>query len=258
MGDVKVYLNGRRFGLISRERCEQLQSLGVLGRVDSAGFHLTLDEISSGLQRLNSRLADAGALLGWRDEFIDVLDWSGALHLGSMERAAARFWGSYTRAVHLNGWVAGGRGAPAQVWLALRADHKATDPGLWDNLVAGGLGLGEGVSDALKREAFEEAGLKLEEALECLSAPPLLINRAVDQGWQRELLMVFDVCLLPQWHPQNQDGEVQAFECMTCVEAAKRAAGGSMCADAALVTQAFLRRRGMPGVEAADPRTAGG
>jgi 8-oxo-dGTP pyrophosphatase MutT (NUDIX family) len=162
-----------------------------------------------------------------------------------MERAAARFWGSYTRAVHVNGWVAGGRGAPAQVWLALRANHKATDPGLWDNLVAGGLGHGEGVADALKREAFEEAGLRIEEALECVPVSPLLINRPVEQGWQRELLAVFDACLLPQWRPRNQDGEVQAFECVSCLEAANRAAGRKMCADAALVTQEFLRRRGM-------------
>ncbi len=241
---LPVLLNGHRFGRISPQRHTLLLSLSLPSvRSTGAGLTIELDDVSSGLAELHSALAQHGLLKGWRDEAVDVLDWSGVLYMGQMERAAARFWGSHTRAVHLNAWVGWDDGAGFQLWLAQRAHNKATDPGLWDNLVAGCLGPREGALQGLKREAIEEAGLDLASAQKLVCGPSLKIDRAVPEGWQLETLQVVDAQLPMEFRPHNQDGEVQAFELLGWAEARRRALSGTMTADAALVTLDFLRRQ---------------
>ena len=242
---VSVLLNGHRFGYVSQQRAEWLidQSFIEL-RATSKGLSLTLNDISSGLEKINRICAHLGALEGWRGEPIDVLDWSGALCLGQMERAAARFWGSHTRAVHLNAWVRCDDGHGLRLWLAKRADSKSTDPGRWDNLVAGGLAPQESPLQGLRREALEEATLDLTLAHQLTFGPTLKMNRAVAQGWQRESLFVVDAQLPMDYHPVNQDGEVQAFGQFDEAGAREAATADRMTADAAAVTLDFLKRQG--------------
>lgn len=191
-----VLLNGHRFGCVSAQRGGWLLSQNLPGlRASGHGISLTLDDVDEGLHTMHLHCARQGALRGWRGEPVDVLDWSGALCLGQMERAAARFWGSHSRAVHLNAWVRCDDGYGLSLWFAKRASTKATDPGLWDNLVAGGLGPQENPMAGLRREAREEAGLDMGQALQVTSGPTLVMDRPVDDGWQRESLCVVDAQL---------------------------------------------------------------
>lgn len=240
---VPVVLNGHRFGCVSEARADWLlgQRLPQL-RACGHGLSLTLDDVTRELQGVNGTCARLGALQGWRDEWVDVLDWAGVLRLGAMERAATRFWGSHTRAVHLNAWVRSSEGSGIGLWVARRSASKSTDPGLWDNLVAGGLGMDEGPMAGLRREALEEAGLDLGTALQVHSGPTLRVDRQVPQGWQRESLHVVDAALPPDFEPRNRDGEVQEFRLLTDVGALRLALSGDMTADAATVTLDFLRR----------------
>lgn len=242
---VPVALNGHRFGQVSEQRAKILLAQGIAGlRSTGHGLSLNLLDVDAGLQEIHLALAAEGLLLGWRSEAIEVLDWSGMLRLGRMERAAARFWGSHTRAVHLNGWVrVPGTRAEVLVWVAKRAANKATDPELWDNLVAGGLGIEESPMEGLRREAMEEAGLDLAWAVQVQNGPTLKVDREVEQGWQRESLHVVDAELPADFEPTNWDGEVQAFEKIDEASALRLALSGQMTTDAAMVTLDFLRRR---------------
>ena len=47
--------------------------------------------------------------------------------------------------------------------LQKRNKKKLVSPSKFDNSVAGGVRAGEGIFDALEREAYEEAGLKKEQ-----------------------------------------------------------------------------------------------
>lgn len=240
---VPVTLNGHRFGCVSTARAQWLLNQDFDGlREAQQGLSLVLPDVNAGLRRINLVCAHHGTLTGWRHEAVDVLDWSGAICLGQMERAAARFWGSHTRAVHLNAWVCCDDGHGFGLWLARRSLHKATDPGLWDNLVAGGLGPQEGPLAGLRREALEEAGLDLGLALQLSYGPTLKMSRPVPEGWQRESLFCVDAQLPLDFAPINQDGEVQAFERLDRSAAMQRAQSGLMTADAALVTLDFLNR----------------
>jgi 8-oxo-dGTP pyrophosphatase MutT (NUDIX family) len=167
----------------------------------------------------------------------------------AIERAASRFWGSLTFGAHANGFVRGRDGRPAALWIAQRALNKPTDPGLFDNLVGGGVPLGQQPADTLVREAWEEAGLPPELAARAEPVRRLRIERDIPEGLQREWLQAFDLELPPGLVPQNQDGEVQGFRLLPVAVALALALGDvpgeAMTVDAALVTLDFGLRHGL-------------
>ncbi len=82
-----------------------------------------------------------GRIPGWHDETYAIRNAFDRPLLAFIERAASRFFGTMTYAVHLNGIVKYRDDAP-KLWIARRSDTKATDPGMLDNVVAGGIGWG--------------------------------------------------------------------------------------------------------------------
>ena len=59
--------------------------------------------------------------------------------LATIERASARFWGTLTLGAHATGYTRSAGGRPEALWIARRSFTKATDPGMLDNLVGGGV-----------------------------------------------------------------------------------------------------------------------
>jgi hypothetical protein len=98
-----------------------------------------------------------------RDELQDVRRFS-ALSLAEpplirLERAALIYFGIPSFGVHVNGFVRGDRGGIKSVWLAVRSASKATYPGLWDQMVAGGQPSNLSFSANVKKECDEEASI---------------------------------------------------------------------------------------------------
>ncbi len=185
------------------------------------------------------RLRDGGLLTGWRDEPLDVRDEPGAAPLATIERAACRTLGITTTAVHLNAFTPAG-----DLIVARRAAHKQIDPGLWDNLVGGMVPAGETETQALAREAQEEAGLDL-APLALVRGGRVHVTRRVPEGFQSEIVQVFDVVLPDGLELANRDGEVATIERRpvdSVIEAIER---GEFTLESALVTlDALLRRAG--------------
>lgn len=194
------------------------------------------------LARLNVSLREAGHIRAWREEIYPITSLDGARVLGTLERAAARFWGTLTFGAHANGYVPGPDGRPAALWIARRSRHKATDPGRLDNLVGGGVPHGQTPAQALVREGWEEAGLTPAQMARAQPGRRLVLSRPLPEGYQLEWLSSFDVPLAPHERPVNQDGEVEEFQCVSVAQAAEWAAQGEMTVDAALVTLDFLLR----------------
>ena len=175
----------------------------------------------------------------WRDELLAVCDTSNRT-VGVIERAAVRPLGITTHAVHLVGHTQGG-----EVWVQQRALDKATDPGQWDTLVGGLVAAGETPRDALERETWEEAGLRLAE-LHALrpAGRTLTIRRPVREGYLVEHIDTFEARLPRGAAPRNQDGEVERFECLPPAMLAARLAEGQFTLEAALMLAGWLRDRG--------------
>ena len=169
-------------------------------------------ERSAQIQAAALLLRERGAVVGWRDERyrceqpVAEPTLAFGAELFQLERAAFRFFGLMSRAVHVNGLRADG-----QVWCGRRAPHKAIDPGRLDSLAAGGLGAGEDILDCARRELFEEAGVPSALVTALIARGAVRTRRAEPEGWHDEVLHVFDLLLPDDFVPANQDGEVSEF-----------------------------------------------
>jgi 8-oxo-dGTP pyrophosphatase MutT (NUDIX family) len=195
--------------------------------------------------RLHRRWRAQGHILAWRDETYAIVDPATLRELARIERAASRFWGTLTFGAHGTGYVAGADGRPEHLWIAQRSFSKSTDPGLFDNLIGGGVPQGQSAAEALVREGFEEAGLRPQQMAGMRAAGVLRMARDIPEGFQHEWIHAFDLELPTGLQPQNQDGEVAGFSLMPAAKAMALAAGTAMTVDSALVTLDFGLRHGL-------------
>jgi 8-oxo-dGTP pyrophosphatase MutT (NUDIX family) len=202
-------------------------------------------ERDAALATINAGLREQGLIRAWRDETYPVIDPASGGLLARIERAASRFWGTLTFGAHANGWVAGADGQPAALWIAQRSFDKATDPGAHDNLVGGGVPLGQDPYQTLVREGWEEAGLPPAVMQRARPGRVIELRRDIPEGLQFERIHAYDLPLQPGQAPCNQDGEVHAFDCLPLAQALALAAGNTMTVDATLVTLDFALRHGL-------------
>ena len=178
------------------------------------------------------QLAHEGFIPGWRNERYRIAG------LFDVERAAARPFGLATQAVHVNATVG------ENMWLARRSFSKATDPGMLDNLVGGGIGAKLSVHDTLVKEAWEEAGIPAELAQRATAAGSVELLREVEEGVQSERIHVYELELPSDFAPANQDGEVAEFRLVPLAEARRLIEEtDELTVDAALVALEYFNRR---------------
>ncbi|MFO1337725.1 MAG: DUF4743 domain-containing protein [Burkholderiaceae bacterium] len=207
-------------------------------------------ERNAALAEVHQALWAQGLIRAWRDEPFAWWNEHGQV-AAVIERAASRFWGALTLGAHANGYVADpASGRPTHLWIARRAWNKPTDPGRLDNLVGGGVPHGQTPRQALRREAWEEAGLHAHELASLVRGRTIELACDIPEGWQHEWLFVYDLALPPGRQPQNQDGEVAEHQLLPIADALQRAADGEMTTDAALATLDFALRHGLVAGEA--------
>ncbi|HET9700277.1 MAG TPA: DUF4743 domain-containing protein [Burkholderiales bacterium] len=200
-------------------------------------------ERTEALAGVIARLAEEGLVSGWRDERYAVVERPGAPPLALIERAAARFFGVLTFAVHCNGFTR--RGDGTLMWIARRSAEKPIDPGMLDNLVGGGMACGLSSRDSLRKEGWEEAGIAAERMAHATGGRCLQVQREVAEGCQHEQIYVHDLELPPDFNPLNQDGEVAEFRLCRLPEVVELIAAGELTVDASLAALDFLFRRGV-------------
>lgn len=231
-------------------------------------IHADVVELSTSLDSPQARtdalgeviriLAEEGRITGWREETFAIRNRFDDPPLAFIERAASRFFGTMTYAVHANGLLlsdasVGGKDVlanmpvdaeAAQLWIARRSDRKAVDPGMLDTLVGGGIGWGWGIYDTLIKECWEESGIPAELAAQAMNGRTLHVLAEIEQGTQAEQLFIYDLVVPADFQPRAEDGEV-AEHLRVSIDAALSAAGsGRMTVDASLATLDCAVRRG--------------
>ena len=177
-------------------------------RHDGIAFVPTIDSAparTAALERVARTLEAEGSLSAWRDERYAVASEFGAAPWFLLERAAARYFGIHTYAVHVNGLVR--RGDEIAMWIARRSPTKAIDPGMLDNLVGGGIAHGQSIACAVLKEAWEEAGIPPDAAVTASPAGEVRVCRELADGLERETIFVYDILLASDFTPACQDGE---------------------------------------------------
>lgn len=198
---------------------------------------------SEALQSLATELRDLGHVTGWRNEKFSFWPDSEIMLNGQcleptdklnaafeMERAAYRFFGLRSHAVHVNGFTEDGF-----VWCGRRSLTKPTDPGMLDNIAAGGLPVGESLQLCVVREMAEEAGLSEALALTAVANGQVTTCRSVARGWHYETLWVYNLVVPADVQPVNQDGEVAEFTLLSPQQVVQAIASKSMTIDASCV-----------------------
>jgi 8-oxo-dGTP pyrophosphatase MutT (NUDIX family) len=225
---VPLLLGGQRIGWLRPELAARLREWSGVFRCSPE--RVLLMEPGR-LDPIVQQLAQDGFIPGWRNERYRIADQF------EIERAAARPFGLTTQAVHMNG-VAGQR-----MWLARRSPTKQIDPGMLDNIVAGGIGAGFSALQTLVKEAWEEAGILAPMAEKCIFIKKIEVLREVPEGVQSETVSIYDLELPADFRPLNQDGEVSEFRLLTFAEVEAQVASCALTFEAALVAQDCLKRR---------------
>lgn len=207
----------------------------------------TVDARSEALGEVIEWLAQDGHVRGWRDETYAIRNQFDDPPLALIERAASRFFGIQTYAVHLNGIVqaaAGAGGAEPQMWIARRSRQKATDPGMLDNLVGGGIGWGYGIDETLIKECWEESGLTEALARRAVRGGTIHVLQELDEGTQAEQLFIYTLDVGADFVPRNQDGEVADHRLASIDTVREWIAEGAMTVDASLAALDWMARHG--------------
>ena len=209
----------------------------------AARFDANADSRSAALGAVIGALAGQGRIPGWRDETYAIRNTFEAAPLAYIERAASRFFGTMTYAVHLNGVVKYADRAP-QLWIARRSETKATDPGMLDNVVAGGIAWGLSIEETIVKECWEEAGIEASLAKRAEPGRTVHVLQSLPEGTQAEQVFIYDLPLPEDFAPRNQDGEVGAHRLARIEEVARWIEQGEMTVDASLATlDCMLRHR---------------
>ncbi len=243
----RLLLDGRAIGWLTPARAALLQQLWPALQAEGSALHwhslgrpaeALSDEIGAIAESLRAR----GAISGWRNERYrceaDARSTARGRALFRLERAAFRFFGLRSRAVHVNGWTLEGC-----LVCGRRALSKATDPGALDNLAAGGLPADEAVRACARRELWEEAGLAGAQSRHLQWRGLIHARRLEAEGLHDELLHVYALQLPVGFEPCNRDGEVSEFLQLSPEQLCQRLAEFSPDAAAVVALELLLQRR---------------
>jgi 8-oxo-dGTP pyrophosphatase MutT (NUDIX family) len=185
------------------------RGVSMAGRLRSPGAR------SDALAVAVSGLVEAGLVPRLRGERYDIRAEPGGLSLATLDRSAVPAFGIRAEGVHVNGLVR--RGDGLHLWIAVRADDKAVDPGKLDHVVAGGIPAGLGPEETLIKEAEEEASIP--PALAATARKAAVIDYVMGwdvprqaKGMRRDTLHVYDLDLPEHFVPRPNDAEVSRFE----------------------------------------------
>ena len=209
--------------------------LSKVERFGAQAWHLdvAVHDATLALNALAAALREHDRCGPWRNEQLRVLTADGT-QIGTVERGAVRVLGLQTRAVHLVGQLPDGR-----MWVQKRSSTKPNNPGMWDTLMGGMVAAQDSLPEALARETWEEAGLRV-EALEFLNhgghvdfARPS--REGGGRGYMRERIDWFHAVVPEGLEPVNQDGEVERFEAWTALQVREALLQGQFTQEAGLV-----------------------
>jgi len=249
---LRLIVEGAQVGWLPRRHAEILAGIdGVIGPEEQGAVALLPGCVDAPtrnvvLANLARQLADAGHVRGWRNELFAVTPALDAKPFAVIERAAARFLGLLTFASHMNGIV---EGATPALWISRRSPSKSVDPGMWDNLVAGGVPAGSDPLETLVRECDEESGIPPALASRAEAHGVIDVLREIPEGVQWERVYAYDLLLPADFVPHNRDGEVAEHRHIGPAALLDIMAARAMTVDATLVTLDALCRRGWAAIQ---------
>ena len=123
-------------------------------------YAMSLWDRTAAIANVTGELRRMGLINGWRDELLPVTDSFSNNPAFLIERAAIHLFGMKAYGIHVNGIVRDTTtGNVTKLWVGKRSSTKATFPGMFDHIVAGGLPYGINPINNVIKECSEEANI---------------------------------------------------------------------------------------------------
>jgi hypothetical protein len=221
---VPLTVGEARIGLLRRDNAEALRRFSDVFAVAEHRVELVargdVGAVSGAVDAVVDALVEEGRVPKWRNETFDAAPRWGAPPVFRVDRGAVPFFGTRAYGVHLNGYVR--RGETVCLWVGRRSPRKQVAPNKLDNLVAGGIGNGHGVSETLLKEGEEEASIPDSLLKHATSASAVSYRMETNLGIRDDVLFVYDLEMPADFVPRNRDGELVSFELMPASEVLDR------------------------------------
>lgn len=213
-GLLPFLLDGGRIGSLRQSAAERLRrwpdqfqvtadAVRWIGApADFAGRTVVLSEVVQ-------RLAEEGIVSHLHGEWYPVTAGNREQARCLIDRTSAPFFGVRAFGQHLNGFVRTTRGI--EMWIGRRSADRRLYPGCLDNLVAGGLPHGLSLSENLRKECAEEAGMSAELANRAVAVGAVTYCRDSERGLKPDVMYCYDLELPEDFEPRCTDGEVETF-----------------------------------------------
>lgn len=223
-GFLEFVIEGEVFGLVSPTFTQQLlrwpdvfqcseQKIILNPRLDS------FDKRTEAVTIITEQLYQEGVIDTWVNEPYAVAHSFESSPKMAVERASASFFGIRCYGVHVNGLVQKADGI--YIWIAVRARDRPFWPGKYDQIVAGGQGMGIGLMDNVIKESAEEANIPEALANKAQARGAIQYRTHSSRGVRADTLYNYDLWLPEDFTPENTDGEVDEFLLMPLSEMAR-------------------------------------
>lgn len=168
-----------------------------------------------------------------------------------VERFAISLFGLTTRGAHLVAYTCTGK--VMQIWVARRASHLFTYPGMLDVTVAGGVKAGVAPAQTIVEESHEEASLAQDLVRERMQSCGALSHMGVtgkafsgEQGLVvPDYIYTYEIELPKETVPKPNDDEVSNFDCLNIDQVKEALLAGQFKPDAGAVLVDFFIRHGI-------------
>ena len=217
IGDEIMGLTRPQFAqqLIRWENVFQLKNNQLFLNPDLINF----EQRTQAVAPIMEQLYQEGVIPAWVNEPYAVSHCFDEQPRMAVERAAASYLGVRGYGIHINGLVQKSDGI--YNWVAVRARDRAFWPGQFDQMVAGGQGIGISLMENVIKESKEEANIDEDIASQAKPRGSLSYCSNSSRGISMSTLFNYDLWLPEDFTPVNTDGEVDEFILMPLAEMAE-------------------------------------
>ena len=178
----------------------------------------TFKERTDALRVFAQKAFSDGVTSRFMSENYPLIEKRGYEPLAFIDRSISTLLGSISFGQHLNAYVMSSEGM--KMWIARRAYNKSYHAGKLDHLVAGGLPWDISHYENLKKECYEEAGMKEELVSQIKSVGLISYRYEYSLGGKEDIIYCYDIELDSNFTPYCTDGEVEEFYLMPIEEVA--------------------------------------
>jgi 8-oxo-dGTP pyrophosphatase MutT (NUDIX family) len=248
---VPLLAGAHRIGWLLRDNAAALGRFPRVFAAEGDAVRLVVqgdaDTVSAAVDEVVEALVVKNLVPKWRNETFDVMVRWGDKPIFRLDRGAVPFFGTRAYGVHLNGYR---RDGGLRLWIGRRAPDKRVAPNKLDNIVAGGVGNGHGITATLVKEAEEEAAIPAGLIRQAVPVGAVSYRMETELGIRDDVLFVYDLELPAGFVPKANDGEIVEFALMPAETVIDRVrTTDDFKFNVNLVILDFVLRHGLLGVE---------